>query len=280
MENVKARLKAFWAEFKLFVTSFFFIRNFAGMIGVILFLFLMTNWWLKCYTDHGEVVSLPEFTGMSLTNAQSIADKHDFKFVVMDSSWRSDKPKGIILLQDPKPNSPVKENRTIYITTTKYTPDTVSLASFQEYEYNFTNYNRYLINKNIVGIVKERIFDSRQDNNSILHFNHEGNKVTDKELRGKGYAVSMEDTLYFTVTERTSLSVSIPNLVCMKYDPAEFLISSSNLEVGEIHLDASVTDKTNAYVWRQVPAFRARRVVPVGSQVELYLTQEIPDGCN
>ncbi len=249
------------------------------MLAVILVLFLMTNWWLRCYTNHGQVISLEEFVGMPLERAKEKGKKHGFKFEVIDSTYKKNQPKGVIESQDPKPNSPVKENRTIYVTTTKFIPDTVPLPSFNDYDYEYERYKRYLISKDINPVIKDRIFDSRQSNNSILYFYHNGIKITDRDLRSKGYSVSMEDTLYFGVTERTSASVSIPNLVCMQYDAAEFLLSSSNLKVGEVHLDASVTDQTTAYIWRQRPEFRVRRVISVGSQIELFLTQEKPDGC-
>ena len=271
-------LKRWWTEFKLFVTSFFFLKNFAMMIGAFFLFILLTNWWLGCYTRHGEVILMENYVGKTIREAERTADKHDFRLEIIDSVWFKNQKPGVITMQDPKPDSPVKKYRTVYLTTSKYEAPKVMLPEFGASGYNFNKYSRKLGGEDIVAVVKERIYDARQADNSIAYFYYKGEKVTDKDVK-EIFEVSKGDTLYFVVTERTSNSVTIPNLVCMQYDAAAFLLSGSNLDVGEIHADETVTNQSSAYVWKQVPTFRSRRVVAVGTQVDLYLTQDMPDGC-
>lgn len=221
---------------------------------------------------------MEEYVGKTIREAQRMADKHDFRLEVIDSVWFKDQEPGVITMQDPKPESPVKKYRTVYLTTSKYTAPVVMLPEFGDSGYNFKKYSRKLEGEDIVAVVQERIYDARQNDNSIAFFYYKGEKVTDKDVK-EVFEVSKGDTLYFVVTERTSNSVTIPNLVCMQYDAAAFLLSGSNLDVGEIYADETVTNQSTAFVWQQIPAFRSRRVVAVGTQVDLYLTQNMPDGC-
>lgn len=278
MDKLKETIKKIWTEFVHFATSFFFLKNFAKMIGVLVFIFLMTNWWLKCFTRHGEAIVLDNFEGKTLTEAKEMASKYDFNFEVIDSVWFPNIAPGVITNQEPKPNSPVKKYRTIYIIVSKFTAEEVLLPLFSESGYNYRKYSRKLTDKDIYTKIKEKIFDPRQENNSIAYFYHKGEKITDKDIQD-GYKVSKGDTLHFVVTERTSNSVSIPNLVCTPYSQAEFMLSGSRLAVGEIYEDASVTNRSTAYVWKQSPAYRGNRMVGIGTQVDLYLTQDLPEGC-
>ncbi|MDF1864149.1 MAG: PASTA domain-containing protein [Saprospiraceae bacterium] len=278
MDKLKEKLKKIWSEFWLFATSFFFLKNFAAMISVLVFFFVMTNLWLKCYTRHGESVVLENFEGKTLSEAKELAKKHDFRFEVIDSVWYANKKPGVITNQEPKANSPVKKYRTVYLTISKFKAEEVSLPLFGESSYNYSSYSRKLGRKDIHTTIKDKIFDPRQANNSIVHFFYKGKKITDKDIK-EGFKASKGDTLQFIVTERTSNSVSIPNLVCIPFSEAEFMLSGSRLSVGEISEDGTVTNRANAYVWKQMPAYRRNRIVQIGTQVDLYLTQEIPDGC-
>jgi hypothetical protein len=74
-------------------------------------------------------------------------------------------------------------------------------------------------------------------------------------------------------------TVLVPDCVCLLFDAAKFMIAASNLTVGSVVKDGSVTDEESAYVWRQNPVFTEGGVMRVGEQVDLYLTQEIPAAC-
>ncbi|RMG76227.1 MAG: PASTA domain-containing protein [Bacteroidetes bacterium] len=278
MSKSGERIKRFWQEFKGFVTSLFFLKHFAAIIGTLLLFFFMTNTWLRCYTRHGEVIKLDQFEGKTLAEAKKNSAKNHFKFVVLDSIWYPDKKPGTIMTQDPPPGSPVKEGRSVYITISKFTPDAVELPPLSESGYNYNRYSSKLKRKDIHSVVKEEIYDARQDNNTIAWFYYKGNKVTDADVK-EGFKVNRGDTLYFVVTRRTSQRVNIPNLVCLQYDAAEFLLTGSDLAVGEIFMDETVIDQASAYVWKQRPAFLSGRVVPKGTQIDLYLTQDLPAGC-
>ena len=76
-----------------------------------------------------------------------------------------------------------------------------------------------------------------------------------------------------------SNEVEIPDLVCMDYPAAEFLLSTANLNIGLVTEDETVTDPSIAYVAKQDPPFVPGVMVPMGTQVQLWLTQFPPEDC-
>ncbi len=276
--QLQNRAKAWAKEVYLFLSSLFFLKNLAAMVAVIVFLLFLTNWWMQCFTRHGESVQVDNFVGMPLAKAKKVAKHKHFKLQVLDSTWLEGKPPGLILVQTPKPHSRVKEYRTIYLTVTKQQPDLVRLPELAESSYDYNQYSKKLKRKNIKTKIRGRIFDRRQAVNTILYLYFGNKKITDRDIK-EGVKIPMGSELEFVITEKTSLTVEIPQLVCKRYDAAEFLISSSNLKLGTVHEDASVTNRTTAFVWKQVPAYSATQNIPMGEQVELYITQIRPEDC-
>ncbi len=269
--NIKYIANEIW----LFLKSPIFLRNFLAWLGMMIALVFLINIALRFYTRHNESVQVQSYIGMTIEEATRRANDRSFRVVITDSIFIVDKAPGIVLDQDPKPLSRVKQRRRIYLTITKSTPDEVTLPELIG-SYNYDQYTRKLRQLNIRFTVKERQFDAKLEENTILHFYYNDRKITDTDLR-QGVKVPMGSTLEFVVTERSSGFVEIPDLVCKTYNAALFLISSNNLNIGNIFGDAS--DLNNAYVWKQTPAYSAGQTIRMGEQIDIYLTTERPAGC-
>ncbi len=275
MENIRAFAREVW----LFLSSTLFLSNFAKMGAVLIGLFLLNNWALKCYTKHGESVQVNDFTGMTLFDAKRQGRDNDFQFEVLDSVWMEGQPGGIIIAQNPKPLLRVKEGRKIYVTVTRTSADMVLLPVLSESSYDYDKYASKLARRSIKCRISERVFDAKQAENTILYLIYSGRKITERDIKD-GFEVPMGSTIEFVVTERLSTDVEIPNLVCMRYDVAEFIISSSNLNLGNVYLDETVTNKYSAYVYRQEPFYEPGGMVRLGEQVSIWLTQYKPENCS
>ncbi len=272
------RIKSILKEIKLFLTSGIFLTNFAKMVGLFILLFFMTNWWLRCYTNHGESVQVDDFTAMHISDAEKKGENKGFRFEVIDSAWMEGKPSGLIINQNPKPLSRVKEGRKIYVTVTGE-PKTILLPMLSESSYDFEQYSRRLeIRHGIKAKIKEYVYDRKQAENSILYLIYDGEKVTDNDIKN-GFKVQEGATLEFVITERRTNEMNIPNLICMGYDAADFLVSSYNLNIGQIFEDATVVDRNTSYVYKQDPPFLADGFINMGAQINIWLTQDLPADC-
>ena len=272
------KVKVFFRELWLFLSSRIFLLNFGKLLLVAALLFFFITTWLKCYTHHGESVSVNDFTGMHLLDAQKASASKGFEFVVIDSVWMDGQPSGIIIQQDPLPLSKVKEGRKIYVTVTGQ-PGPVRLPKLSDSSYDYELYAARLSRLGIKSKIKEEVYDSRQAPNTVLYLVYNGQKVTESDIKN-GFDVMMGSTVEFVVTKRYSNEVEMPDLVCRTLDEAVFLLSSAGFSLGEVFQDETIINRNTAYVYRQEPAYLAGELVPVGSQFNVWITQQLPAGCS
>lgn len=276
MQKVWLLLRCAGLEVYKLLTTPYVIKSCLSLVSVVFSFVLLTLWWLKCYTHHGESVHVPNFIGMGFREASQKALARGFGVVINDSLYVPGKPPGIVLLQNPKPQSRVKEGRTIYLTIAKRNPDVVRLPALVGND-DYDLYSRKCLRLGLKPRVIARIVAPKLAPNTIVAVLFRGDTIT--EAIRYGFEVEMGSEIDFIVSEKVTLLVNIPNCTCLTYDAARFLISSSNLNLGAVIPDATVVDLSSAYVWRQSPPYEPNGTIRVGEQIDLYLTQERPAGC-
>lgn len=271
------KLRRFGVELYAYLTDFYVVKNYLGMLALVGGILLMTFWWLKCYTNHGESVQVPSYVGMNFREAARKARARNFEAAVNDSIYMPGKAPGEIITQDPKPQSRVKEGRTIYFTVTKNNPEIIKLPDLigsDDYELYSRKLSRLGVKPRIIARVADPILEA----NTIVAVIYRGDTIPNRKVAG--FSVEMGAMLDFVVSEAVTLTVSIPDCVCQSLDAAKFLIQASDLSVGDVIPDASVTDLETAYVERQRPKFGPNETMRKGEQVDLYITQERPKFCD
>jgi len=276
LDKVLNTLKAVGKEIYFFISSQIFLKNFAGIVVLVSLLLFFTFWWMRCYTKHGESLQVHDYTAMSLEDAIEKANNRSFEIVVNDSTYRRGMEPNTVLTQSPKPFSRVKENRKIYLTITKTVADLVKLPDLRG-NYDYNNYTRKLGRLEVDAKIIKRQFSSREETNTILEVYYNGEEITDEI--SEGFQVKKGSTIEFVVSQRGGGTVPIPDLVCMKFTEAEFNVKNYDLSIGSIISDATITDQNAAYVWKQTPKFTRFSKLKIGSQIDIYITQNIPENC-
>lgn len=272
-----SKLKNFGREIFCFLTSGIFLRNIFGIaifLGVVLFALSV---WMNWYTNHNVEFEVHEYLGMEIDDANQLAEDRSFSMIIVDSIFILGKKPGVVLEQDPKPAALVKENRSIYVTISKQKPDEKILPDLAGGNDDFYEYNRKLKMIGVKTNIKSKKFRSKLEENTILQVWYKGNNVTDELVAG--VVVEMGSTVDFVVSERLSETVAVPDLKCKKFAEAQFIINNYNLNVGSVIDDPTVTNRSNAYVIRQMPSFSNGATMQVGQEVQLYLTQKKPANC-
>ena len=98
-------------DFIRFVFTKRFLQHFALSLGISGLLIAAAFMLLSMYTKHGKYIDVPQFTGQNIEQIITNPDYSDFEFIVIDSVFDLKSAKGMILRQDPYPNSKVKTNR-------------------------------------------------------------------------------------------------------------------------------------------------------------------------
>ena len=107
----------------------------------------------------------------------------------------------------------------------------------------------------------------------------DGKKLTDDDIE-KGVSTLESNMIDLVVTEQGTTLTDLPELNCLTYAEAKFIISSYKLNIGSVINDATVKEQNKAYVWKQRPAYSNGQTVSIGTPVDLFLTQFKPNTCN
>ncbi|MCB0685352.1 MAG: PASTA domain-containing protein [Saprospiraceae bacterium] len=245
------------------------------LISVLLTVMLFLRW----YTHHGQSLMLPDYTGQSVDLAMKDAKKKSFQIKVVDSVFLVGKEGGIIIDQNPKAESEVKQKRKIYVTITKDAADKIPLGRLPVlYGKSYDRKQKELkqgfeINTKIVG----RKYDAGAPDH-ILEVIYKGQTVVSSDVRKDDVQIEKGGTLEMILSKESGGSLSMPDLTCKSFDEASFLLQTLDLIIGEQISDGTVSNVDEAFIYNQDPTPESR--VYTGDTIKIYLTQKRPDNCD
>ncbi|MBT8189330.1 MAG: PASTA domain-containing protein [Bacteroidia bacterium] len=249
------------------------------MLLLVLFVFGGVLLWLRFYTNHGQRLELPDYNGKHIVEATEDAEDRSFQLVVKDSTHRVGVPGGIILSQNPKPGSRVKENRKIYVDVAKYNPDLIALADMRPmYGREYENKRKELASQFINSKIKGRRYDPGEPNH-ILEVWYEGELIDGNSGRKTGVNIKVGSTLEFIVSSYEGGQVSSTDYSCKTLREAKWIFDQYRLRIGDIERIGVITDMDNAYIIAQDPPHEEGKEIPFGTRINLSVQQEKPERC-
>lgn len=101
---------------KQYLTGRTFLIQVVAAIAILFVIGYLIMHWLTFRTDHGNEITVPNLSKLSVQEAEDKLDLLDLDYVVLDSvDYVADYPKRSVVTQDPVAGSKVKEGRKIYI---------------------------------------------------------------------------------------------------------------------------------------------------------------------
>lgn len=245
-------------------------------IGLVLFLTLYA---INVYTNHGQKLDLPNYIGQDYTSATKDAKQKSFEVIVNDSIHKLGTPGGQILNQNPKPKSEVKENRKIYVTIAKHTPDFL-LSDFlpRMYGEDYDMVKKRLENEEIGLIIRSKRHDASQPN-SILEAWYNGQQIVNSYSAKKGVEIEKGKNIEVVISKRTGGIVDLPDFVCQTVAEAKFTLRTYSLELADVIADDDVTDIDQAYVYKQSPSLENQIEVNMGDPITLFVSKNKSRSC-
>ncbi|HCI56471.1 MAG TPA: PASTA domain-containing protein [Bacteroidales bacterium] len=253
---------------KKFLLSKIFLKNLAIAFSIIVGLLIIFLLWLNIYTRHGQARPVPDFRGLTIEQAATLAKKHKLRYQIIDSVYTNTVPKGCIAEQSPKPGYKVKKGRRIVLTINAFNPEMVevpdlvglpkrqALAVLQTA--GLEPGQLYYVPDLSVDVVLKQLHNGRE-----LHKGDSIQKgaVIDLVL-GKGLS-----------NERTP----VPNLIGLNYEQARRTVLGASLNIGAYIYDNTVTskeDSISAFVFKQNPEYKENVTLQLGSAVYIWLTTD------
>lgn len=247
------------------VGKFWILRNLALAIVVIGALVIITNVSLSIITQHSKVLTVPDFTNMTATEAAKVAEASNLRVIVSDSVYVRRMRPGAVYMQNPKAGELVKKGRRIRLTTNTTRAKQVNMpslvgCSLRQAKAELLRSGLLLGKLYYVNDIATNIVLKQQ----VLGRNIEpGKPLTSGTTVNLVLGLNADDTQTF-----------VPRLYGQQYLKAIDMLQENSLNPGQLRFDSSVkdyADSVSAMVYFQNPVADSISIRK-GSDVTLYFT--------
>jgi beta-lactam-binding protein with PASTA domain len=236
----------------------------AGITLIMLFVFWLK--WLDIYTNHNNFIKLPNFNDIHLTELDSLVKSYELKYEIIDSVFDESKQKGVVVNQDPLPNTDVKKNRKVYLT----------INSMKVRKVNFPDVFDLTLRQAVSKLQKNGL--------EVGKLEYRPDIATNKVLAFKvnGIAIAIGQELYYGTTidlvvgqGLSNEKVIVPNLIGLSRLEANTILKSTSLNVGLEYFNNEISDSSSAVIYKQYPEVGKNKKISIGSSIDLYF--ELPE---
>lgn len=241
------------------------LRNLVGAVAFVVFVIIVVSVFLSVFTKHGQEVTVPDFTGMTMQEAEVVAAAAGIKVVESDSVYIRNMRKAAVYNQNPKAGESVKKGRRIQLTTNTRVarrvpmPDLVGLSLHQA--------RTTLANRGLV--LGKLIYVRDIATNHVLKQQYKGMQIPASQMIEGGSTIDLVLGL-----DSIDGKTYIPGLSGKKAKRAIEILQDNSLNVGKIVYDRSVrtyADSVNAVVYTQKPESGNKAYI-MGTTVSIGLT--------
>jgi len=241
------------------------LRNLIWAIIFIFALMLFIPLLLNVITRHNREIAVPDFTGLTVEEAESFARSNKVRMDVTDSVYVSHLPLGTVFSQNPRVGDKVKKGRRILITINATQPKTVAMPR--------------LVGLSLRGAKAEIASRGLTIGKLTYVPDMATNYVLSQKIKGRNVApgkkITAETPIDLTLGVNAGESTTyIPYLIGHTKDMAKEMLIDNSLNLGLVSFDESVesyADSLQAQVYSQSPAY-SRGGFPLGTKVSIYLT--------
>jgi beta-lactam-binding protein with PASTA domain len=238
-----------------------FIINGLLILLTLYLLSLLGTFWLSSYTRHSQSLTLPNLKGLSFDEVQKILTQKKLRYIITDTAFIDNMPKGSVVEQNPSPNTKVKEGRYVYITINSNSSVGVQMPNLINSSLRFAETVLLGVGLKLGNIIyrpdvaQGAVLDQLFKNQSI--------QPNVKIPKGASIDLVVGDGM-------GSSMVPIPDLTNLTLNEARGVIESSMLQIGSIVYEGK-KDSLNATIKRQSPPFMEGQTIKSGQQIDLFL---------
>lgn len=222
-------------------------------------------YWMAYMTEHDTVVEVPSYLGIGMHGLESFSDTIPLEYVIIDSIYSDDFPKGTVADQDPAPGTGAKRGRKVYLTMNAVMPQQVKMPDLRNLSFRQA---RAVLET--VGLrLGEISFRPDIAKNAVLDQESGGREVRPGQMLFKGARIDLVlgDGL-------SSLEMPLPYLVYHTLDSARMYLRRLTLNIGALVIDTPVRDSSRLRVFRQIPAFEEGLTIRGGNSIDLFVTDD------
>ncbi len=245
-----------------------FMMELYKAVVVVLVLLLVASIFLKILTRHSNELEVPDFSGMTMREAQKAANRADLRLEVTDSVFLPKMGRGVIFRQNPHSGSKVKKNRRILLTINSLAPKQVTMPSV--IGYSLRQAKAELVAKQLT--VGKLIYVSDMATNNVLSQMYNGRFIAYGSKVESGSEIDLE------LGNSGGENTFIPEIVGLSFITAKDILIDNSLNLGKLTYDETVktyADTLSCFVIKQNPEPTNRSSYSLGSRVDLLLSTDI-----
>lgn len=251
--------------------------NILVAIGGVFLLLVIFILMLGVITRHGNSKTVPYVVGKNINDVQSSLSDEGFETVIQDSVFYDSLAPGIVIKQVPEADAVVKVNRTVYVIINRFVAPDISMPNIIGYSLRNAQYT--LESQGLkLGDTTARVDFAK---NTVLEMSIRGNPIKPGDKVKVGSRIDL-----VIASGRGDDVILVPNLIGLTLSEARILLEQYGLGFSAIVPSPGVTDKDNAYIYRQEPnryaedgtrlRIRSGQLMDVWIQVEKPVTETSP----
>jgi beta-lactam-binding protein with PASTA domain len=251
---------------KKFLLSKIFFKHLGIAAAIAAGSLMILLLWLNIYTRHGQARTVPDFFGLTMDKADSLARKSKMRFQVIDSVYTSIVPRGCVADQNPKAGFKVKKWRNISLTINAFRPEMVAMPNLMDLPLR----QAIKVIESSGLVLGRLLYKPDLSVNVVLSQLYNGKEIAEKDSVQKGSVVDI-----VLGKGLSSQRTPVPDLMGMTLEPARNRILNTSLNLGAFIYDNTVLsgeDTTRSFVYKQSPEFNEEATLQIGSSVYLWLT--------
>lgn len=245
------------------------IWTIVGIAVTLTVLYIIIHISLTKFTRHNQEYEVPDFYGMQLEEARSLAAENGFRLEVTDSVYSKTLARGAIFRQNPTKGSMVKKGRRIILTVNATISKTVEMPLLTGF--SLRQARTALAAK---GLQLERLkYVYDMATNNVLGQEYNGRSIK------AGTLIPQDSKITLIVGQNPQDGrASIPDVVGYSYKMARDIVWDNSFNIASCVFDETVrtySDTLTSAVYRQSPAPTDSAYVERGSSVVLYFTKDL-----
>lgn len=243
-------------------------KNILLIACIVIAGFAIVNIYLNAVTRHNKELPVPDFTGMTLEEANAMAEEYGLRTEVTDSVYIRGMARGQISRQNPTPGSKVKKNRRILLVINSVMPRQSVMPSITGYSLRQAK-TELAANGLRVGRL---IYQSDLATNNVLAQRFRNRDIEPGTRLNSGSSID----LVLGLNPSDSITY-VPNVIGYKYLMATDIMLDNSLNIYSCEFDNTVStysDSLEAFVYGQYPMPSDSTGVRIGSSVTLFLSKD------
>jgi beta-lactam-binding protein with PASTA domain len=250
------------------IFNHYIFKNLLILLIIGFFMFYGSLVILRHYTHHGEALSVPDVTGLTLKEAGTVLASHQLRWQLVDSVYVASVKPGAVVSQNPEPDFKVKENRNVFLTINAMTPEKVKMPDVVGVSLRQA---KTLLESQGLSLGRMSYVPDIAVNN-VLKQMYQGKDIT------KGVEVLKGSAIDLVLGQGLSdEKTSVPNLMGLTLKDAHDYLTKYSLNIGVIIYDSTVVasaDSVKAFIWQQKPAADVDALLQLGASVDIWLTAD------